>query len=334
MFKFVCFTDLHLGVHGNSSIWLDSSLILAKELVEFAKEKNCKDVLFLGDLFHERRAINNKTLNVALDFCNIFENENITLHLLVGNHDTYFKNTLHPHSLSIFKKFKNINVIEDITKLNDLVTMVPYGLDWKMSKTPYVFGHFDINGCSLSENFTESNSEYNIEDFIEFNQVFTGHYHTPSIFKNINYIGSVMPFTFHDTNSKRGYYYIELKDEKTFSMNFKEFTSCPKFNIIYSNEDFTIDKIKGNVIKLIYTEELSTIDSETLVNKIMLCEPILFYSDYRLVVDDTSTILEDTLDEKKIKSNQDLLYEYIDKIENPSYIKINTLKNIIKSLLE
>lgn len=332
MYKCLVFTDLHLGVHNNNEIWLDASIKLGKEMYDCCVENDITDIVFMGDFFHERRSINVRTLNVALEFAEIFEGSNITLWLIVGNHDTYFKNTIYPHSLNIFKKHENIKVVDTIQELTDDVTLVPWNFAWNKVKTPYIMGHFDINGCALSENFTETNSDFEISDFKRFTQVFSGHFHTPSINDNINYIGSVMPFTFHDVDSERGYYILEFNNND-FDMKFFEFKHCPKYKVIFSDEEIKKDDINGNIVKLVFNEELSIAENEKLINNINIHTPLLLNTDFRKMdgdEDDESVKLDG---DRELKTNSELMNEYIDKIDIPKYINEPTLKQMIKSLI-
>lgn len=329
-FEFLMFTDLHLGVHNNNDIWLDSSITLAKTMVDKCIEKNITNVIFLGDFFHDRRSINTKTIWKAQEFVEYFEEAKIHLWLIVGNHDTYLKNKLEPHSLRIFTKYEYIHTIDITTKINDLVTLVPWSENWNKISTLYLMGHFDIAGCSLSENFSDSHGEFSVKDFKKFKGVYSGHFHMPSKIDNITYIGSVMPFTFHDVDSKRGFYICSFSEEDQYT-EFIEFIKCPKYKIIFSNKDFKDEEVKGNVVKLVYTEELSTVKNETLLTKINLLEPCQLYTDFKNVITSNDDILLENGD-VTIKTNLDIMNEYIDKITIPEHIDINTLKVMIKNL--
>ena len=331
-FKCVLFTDLHLGVHNNNEIWLNSSIYAIKEIIQVAKNNNIENVIFLGDFFHNRQSINSKTLWIANEIADLFENNKIRLWLLVGNHDTYLKNSLKPHSLRMFNNYEYIEVIDEIYSINELITLIPWGLDKKKAKTPYILGHFEINGCEVGENFTESNAEFKISDFKNYNLVLSGHYHTPSFNQNIFYIGSIMPFTFYDVDSKRGYYIFNFNEKKA-DFQFIEFNDCPKYKIIFSDSELKENEIKGNVVKLIYKNELSSIESEDLLSKIQKMKPVMLYSDFKNIVSSNDDTIQLNNANDVIKSSKDLLFDYINLIKKPKHINEKTLKSMIKSIL-
>ena len=324
--KYLLFSDLHFGISGASNVWLDASIVLAHEIIDRCKEENIDNILFLGDFFNDRRAQNSKVLWKAIEFANVFEENKINLFLIIGNHDLYLKNAIEPHSLRIFDRYEYIHVIDKLTKLNEFVTLVPWGIDWKQSETAYIFGHLEINGFEVSA--SDNMFENNVSDFSRYTKVFSGHFHTRKTIRNIEYIGSVMPFTFHDVDSIRGYTILDIKSDKNFDEDFIEFKSCPKFKIIYSNKEFTRDDILGNVIKLVYVDELSTISNEDLLTKIQDFSPISIQTDFKNIIQlEDENIENDNKDITNIKSSIDLLEEYIKKTTIlPEHINKNVLK--------
>lgn len=332
-FKCILFSDLHLGIHNNSEIWLNSSICAAKEMIQVAKNNDIEDIIFLGDFFHNRQSINSKTLWIANEIADLFEENKIRLWLIVGNHDTYLKNSLKPHSLRMFDSYNYIKVIDEIRKINELISLIPWGMDWRDVKSPYILGHFEINGCEVGENFTESSAEFKISDFEKYNLVLSGHYHTPSFNQNVFYIGSIMPFTFYDTDSKRGYYIFDFNEKKA-SFQFIEFDDCPKYKIIFSDGELKENEIKGNIIKLIYKNELSSIENEDLLSKIQKMKPAILYPDFKNIVSSSNEENIQLNTNTAIKSSKDLLFDYINLIEKPKYINEKTLKSMINSMLK
>lgn len=327
MFKCIMFTDLHMGVHNHNNIWLDASIVLANELKMKCQENDIEDIIFLGDFFHDRKSINSNVLWYANEFFEILSD--IKIHIIIGNHDTYLKNSLEPHSLRSFNKFSNVNIVEDVCKLNEYISLISWNKDFSKCDTPYICGHFDIAGCEISSNFTESKETLKISDFKKFKEVFSGHFHSPNKTKNIFYIGSVMPFTFADVNSPRGYYIMTFTDE--LNKSFIEFTSCPKYVSIDINEDINNFDINGNIIKLVYDKELSLKDNELLMSRIWDKKPLSVTTDFRNVVEEDEDVgVVDT----NFKNTKEILLDYIDKIKLPDHIKKKNLVGFINDILE
>lgn len=285
----------------------------------------------MGDFFHDRKSINSNTLWVANEF---LENlSDIDIYMIIGNHDTYLKNSTKPHSLRSFDKFEHVHIVENCYKLNKLITLVSWNKDFRAFDTPYLCGHFDIAGCEISSNFTESKETLKISDFSKYKEVFSGHFHTPNKTKNISYIGSVMPFTFADVDSKRGYYILNI-DDNNISKIFIEFTKCPKYIILDINDDIDNiddDYINGNIVKLAYDHELSSVDNELLINKIWQKKPLFVHSDFKNMTSDDT---EETRTDVQFKNTKEILFEYLDKVKIPEHIKKKNLKALINELLE
>jgi metallophosphoesterase superfamily enzyme len=63
--KVAIFSDLHLGIYGNSTDWHDIALKWAGWIASDLKKKKIKDIFFLGDFFHNRSEISVQTVHVA-----------------------------------------------------------------------------------------------------------------------------------------------------------------------------------------------------------------------------------------------------------------------------
>lgn len=327
-FKCLMFTDLHFGVHNNDKIWLNSSLKLAEEMKNTCEDNNIKDIIFLGDFFHDRKSINSNTMWIAHEFFSILKD--INLWMIIGNHDTYLKNNTQPHSLRSFENIENVNIIEDTYRLNDYITLISWNKSIKNHDTPYIAGHFDISGCELSSNFTESQETFKISDFKKYKQVFSGHFHSTNITKNIFYIGSVMPFTFADIDCKRGYYIVDfMKDDLKYE--FIEFKHCPKYVVIDTKVDIEKTNIENNIIKILYDVEMSTVENEAFLNKIWEKKPLYVYTDLRNISIDSEEVSRTNI---TFKNTKDILYEYIDVTTVPDFIDKDELKKYINLLLE
>ena len=110
--KICCVSDIHIGVHQNSSMWHNITLNWARWLAKNLKKHNVKDIMICGDLFHYRDEIAVTTIQVAQEFLSILSDFNIVI--LSGNHDAYYKDNSNVTSLSILKGWPNISVYQCI----------------------------------------------------------------------------------------------------------------------------------------------------------------------------------------------------------------------------
>ena len=328
--KYLLFTDLHMGVHNNSSVWLDASLMLAKEIVDVCFKNNITKVIFLGDFFNDRRSLNTKTISYAHEFISILKD--LEVYIVIGNHDVYYRNTTDVHSMKMFNEFEHVTIVNDLLQVSDKITLVSWAADWSKATTPVIMGHFEINGCLMDNRTIFENSEFDVASFKNYEMVLSGHFHTPSVNRNVIYIGSAMPFTFSDVDSKRGYC---IFDEDTYQLIHWEFKECPKYVIQYSNQPIVKERIAGNVVKLVYVEELSSLQNEKLVADIQLHEPLFLHVDFKNIktIDDEGQALHLNSNESiHLKSNLDIIDSYIDSVTTPKYINDDMLKAIIKQL--
>ena len=131
--KVAIITDIHFGVRNDSIAFLDFfqkfyDNIFFPTLVE----SGIDTVLILGDTFDRRKYVNFYALQRAKEmFFEKLSANNITVHMLAGNHDTYFKNTNEVNSIRLLlQEYDNINVIDSPSTIyiNDTypVCMMPW----------------------------------------------------------------------------------------------------------------------------------------------------------------------------------------------------------------
>lgn len=104
------FSDLHLGLYGNSENWHDTALKWADWIRGELRKQKIKEVFFLGDFFDNRSEISVQTIHVASQIIEMFEE--FKLFVIVGNHDAYYKDRSDVHSLGMMRKHSNITLIE------------------------------------------------------------------------------------------------------------------------------------------------------------------------------------------------------------------------------
>ena len=145
--KVLLFSDLHIGKKSNSNSYHKICLEYAKWVKDQAIKNDIDTLLFLGDFFHDREEISLTSLHVGNLFLNELKEFNVIL--IVGNHDCFYKNNAQIHSLSIFKKWDNVIVIDETTVIDYLgkkIAFLPWGFDYE--KIPegvdYGFGHLEI----------------------------------------------------------------------------------------------------------------------------------------------------------------------------------------------
>ena len=93
--KIAILNDTHAGVRGDMVAMADYQGRFYKEIFfPYLKENNITHILHLGDYFDRRKYINFSTLKLNREhFIEPMLENGMTMDLIIGNHDTYFKNT-------------------------------------------------------------------------------------------------------------------------------------------------------------------------------------------------------------------------------------------------
>jgi predicted MPP superfamily phosphohydrolase len=88
--KSLIFTDLHVGISNDKASRQKIAENVIDEIIGRIETEGIKQVFFLGDLFHQRTAIEVTSLNVANDLVRKLAST-CEVYLLQGNHDLYEK---------------------------------------------------------------------------------------------------------------------------------------------------------------------------------------------------------------------------------------------------
>jgi len=229
--KVALITDQHFGARNDSITFLDFFQKFYDNTFFPAIDNNGIDtVLILGDTFDRRKYVNFYALDRAKKmFFDKLEERGITVHMLAGNHDTYFKNTNEVNSPDLLlQEYSNVIVIdkpETIVVDGTSICMMPWicpenyqeSLDMMQNtKAEICMGHFEIAGFSMYRGM-ESHDGLDKSIFEKFDLVFSGHYHHRSSDKHIHYLGNPYELTWQDYNDPRGFH---LFDTDTRGLDF------------------------------------------------------------------------------------------------------------------
>jgi DNA repair exonuclease SbcCD nuclease subunit len=222
--KVAIITDQHFGARSDSIAFLDFFEKFYDNTFFPALDANAIDtVLVLGDTFDRRKYINFYALDRAKKmFFDKLEERGIRVHMLAGNHDTYYKNTNEVNSPDLLLvEYGNIDVIskpETIVIDGTSICMLPWicpenyqeSLDHiKNTKAEVCMGHLEIAGFAMYRGM-ESHDGLAKETFEKFDLVFSGHYHHRSSDKHIHYLGNPYELTWQDYNDPRGFHLFDL----------------------------------------------------------------------------------------------------------------------------
>lgn len=339
--------DTHWGIKGDSPIFHENmKKFLDKTFFPYLKDNNIDTVIHLGDLVDKRKIINFSSSNrLKTDFINRLVKEKIKVYFIVGNHDTYYKNT---NSLNVYKelqieKYENIFVFEnpqDLVIKDTSCLFLPWickdnkELSYKTiekSNSRIVFSHLELCGFEFSKGIVSKHGD-DPSNFNKFEFVFSGHYHTRSNKNNIYYLGSPIEFTWIDYHDPKGFHVFDFSNFKLeFIQNedkiFKKF-----FYNDNGNDPLDIDfsQYENSVVKLVVIDKQDEILYSKVIKKIEESNPFSLTIEDALVfefedikeeqskVDDTFSIIKEYVNVSNIE-NKDKI---ISKIED-LYFKAN-----------
>lgn len=233
--KIAMWTDQHWGAKGNSKQHNDDCLDYMQWFIDNVKRLKCDTLVFMGDWFENRNAINVGTLNASFRGLQMVNELGLPIYFCIGNHDLYHRGNRAEFSTYHFSQFSNIILVNEPHFSNDLA-FFPYIFNSEYpeavaqimkNKSKYVFGHFEFR------NFIVTGSDRRIEhgpDHTAFSApdyIFSGHFHKRQMNDNVIYIGNTFPTNYGDAwDDARG---MATLDTDTGEIDFINWEDCPKY---------------------------------------------------------------------------------------------------------
>jgi DNA repair exonuclease SbcCD nuclease subunit len=277
--KIIIFSDIHIHPHKKSAERLDHCIQTLDWTFRTALEKKIKNIVFLGDLFHDRQKIDVLTYQKTFE---IFEEHlcgnELNLTLLLGNHDLWHYQKLDVSSVNPLRNLPGVRIVNSpsVEVLSDkeekfFFAMLPYthnpiedlkkiDQEWN-SKNPknqkILGGHVSVDGAIWNVRYNTT-SDVAIEHdgdmvrvgpeiFDSWDRVFLGHYHAAQkLNEKVEYVGSPLQLSFGEAfQDKHLIIYDTESDEKEYVKN----TFSPKHYIL--NEDEISDhELEGQFVRL------------------------------------------------------------------------------------
>ena len=332
--KILLITDQHFGVRNDNQSFINIYKKFYNDIVvPFIKVSKIDTVIALGDTFDKRRSINFMSLNEAKEmWFNPLEEMSVRMHMLTGNHDIYYKNTLRVNApRELLGEYNNIIVHDSLTTVNfdglDIL-LLPWICDEnrdrsfreiQTSTARVCMGHLELNGFEAHPGHVMENG-MDKSIFSKFEKVFSGHYHMKSSRGNINYLGNPYQLYWNDYGCKRGFHVFDTDTLKTtFYRNpFDVFTK------IHYNDGMDVPKnLDGTYVKLIVENKGDNAKFDHNVRQLQ----DLGLADLKIIED---LSVEMGVEVMETEDTLTLLDKYIDEIDLK--VDTNNVKNIMRSL--
>ena len=255
--KIAIITDTHFGARNDSQVFSNYFAKFYENIFFPTLEKRgIRTVIHMGDVVDRRKFINYKTLfQMRRHFFDACYGRYINLHVIIGNHDTFFKNTNSLNSMDCLRVHDNhqVHIYEEPTEVDfdDLkCLMMPWICDENREQSlkaiqdteaQILFGHLEVKGFEMHiGSFSREGVDANL--FQKFDMAMSGHFHHKSDNGNIYYLGNPYQITWSDYKDPRGFHIFDTETrELEFILNPLEMF----YKIYYDDDKMTLESIQN-----------------------------------------------------------------------------------------
>lgn len=280
--KIAIITDQHFGARKSSKFLHDYfKNFYDTVFFPYLEENNIKTLIDMGDTFDNRRSIDLWALEWAKEnYYDRLQQLGVTVHTIVGNHTSYYKNTNSVNSVGLLlKEYDNVQVYPEATevKVGKLkVLFVPWINQENQQSTikavqkttsKVAMGHLELNGFRAHRGHVmEDGMDTNLFD--KFERVFSGHYHTRSDDGKIFYLGNPYEMYWNDVNDTRGFHVFDTETLEHTPINnpYKLF-----YNIYYEDTNyrlFDVREYQDKIVKVIVKKKTEPKNFEKFIDKL------------------------------------------------------------------
>jgi DNA repair exonuclease SbcCD nuclease subunit len=333
--KVAIITDTHYGARKGSKYLHDYFEKFYDDVFFPTLEAEGIDtVIHMGDAFDSRKSIDYQSLEWAKRV--VFERlKKYDVHMIVGNHDCYYKNTNNVNSpallLQTYSNIKTYSKVTEVTIDKLKVLFIPWinaenNLETlnaiKVSDSICAMGHLELNGFRAHRGHVMEEGMA-CDVFEKFDKVFSGHYHTRSDNGKIFYLGNPYEMFWNDVNDTRGFTIFNTDTLTHTQVNnpYKLF-----YNIYYEDTNhklFNATEYKNKIVKVIVRKKSKPKDFERFIDKLYTVgvQDLKIIENFNIQESEEFEIDED-------ENTLSILNRYIDESE------FELDKNIIKGIFQ
>ena len=334
--KICVISDTHYGAKKGSKHLHDYFELFYKNVFFPALEEHgVETVIHMGDAFDSRKSIDYQSLEWAKRV--VFDPlKKYQVHMIVGNHDCYFKNSNHVNSPELLlQDYSNIKTYSSPTNTKICgidMTLIPwicsenYDETLKVirkSKSKIAMGHLELKGFRVNKHLVMDEHGADPKMFDKFDKVFSGHYHTRSDNGKIFYLGNPYEMYWNDVNDTRGFHIFDTEtlEHTPIDNPYRLF-----YNIYYEDtpyQTFDSSEYVSKIVKVIVRKKSKPKDFERFIDKL-----------YKIGIQDLKIVENFDIQENENfvideeENTISILNRYIDESE------CDFDKNIIKGIFE
>tara|TARA_B100001093_G_scaffold483612_1_gene516276 strand:- start:363 stop:1424 length:1062 start_codon:yes stop_codon:yes gene_type:complete len=328
--KIALLTDTHFGARNDNLNFNDYFYEFYEGVFfPYLQQNNIKHCIHLGDLMDRRKYVSYRILKDFRErFIQPFVHLEIDLHILVGNHDIYFRNTNDINSLEelLGNKHKNIHLYSEAQEVNFggfPILMMPwinpqneiysFGM-MDETKADIMMSHLEVVGFEMhGGHFSESG--FNKEQFKRFDTIFSGHYHKKSDDGQIYYLGTPYQMTWSDYNCPKGFHVFDTETrELTRIVNPQKIFEKIYYDDTKENYDtHNVNQYRNKYVKLVVVNKNDLYKFDKFTDKLFKadCHEVKIIEDFTDL--DANTVSDDIVE--NTQDTMTLLGKYIDDLD-------------------
>lgn len=346
--KIALITDTHFGARNDNVAFGNYFKKFYDEVFfPYVDEHDIKQVIHLGDTVDRRKFINFMTArNLKQSLLEPLAKRDLEVDFIIGNHDTYYKNTNEVNSLrelGLVDQYDKFNVIwepEEKTYDDCKIMLMPWicsgNYDDCMraineTSAQVLFGHLELKGFEMQRGIVNDHG-FDSNLFGKFDIVCSGHYHHKSSYSNISYLGSPYEIFWSDYDDPRGFHVF---DTETREIEFIRNPNRIFHKIWYDDMDKAMDEViavdfepyKDSYVKVIVRNKTNPYWFDLVIDKLEKIQPI----DIQVVEDHFNLDLEEDTDiVDRAEDTLTILHKYVKSL--PTKVDKNRLDSLMREL--
>ena len=254
-------TDTHCGIRNSSEVFLDNAEDFYTNIFfPECEKRGVKQILHLGDYYDHRKFVNFKALNQNRRvFLDQLRKNNMTMDIIPGNHDTYYKNTNELNALKecLGHYMNEIHIVMEPTVMQYgslSIALLPWicadNYDQSMNfirdcKADWLGAHLELANFEIGRGILAPHG-MDPKIFQKFEQVLSGHYHTASRKDNIWYLGNPMEFFWSDAHDPKFFHILDTETRQIEKIR-NTYTLFEK--IVYNDKEMDYNNYNKNLSK-------------------------------------------------------------------------------------
>ena len=341
--KIALVTDTHFGARNDNQNVNDYFYKFYDDIFFPELEKRgITTCVHLGDVVDRRKFISFKIANdFRQRFINRFAELGIDLHIIIGNHDTYYKNTNEVNSMEelVGRDRCNIYTGPEVVEFDGVpIQFIPWinanNYDESMtalSRSPaqIAMGHLEVNGFEMHKG-QFADGAYDKENFQRFDIVMSGHFHHKSDDGHIYYLGTPYEIYWSDYEDPRGFHIFDT-DTRELERIVNPYRLFEKVYYDDTTTDYTeydMSKFKDMYVKVIVVNKKDLYQFDKFVDKLLQAD-----AHEVKIIEDFSELDAENVSDDIVENSEDtmtLLEKYIDELDVT--LSKDRLKNTMRSL--